>query len=158
MICQEHFQGNRTPHTDPNSRGAFMGLSLAHSRAHLFRAAIEGVCYGTELIFETMRVNGYAPQELIIAGGATRSDLWLQIHADVSGLPLTLTEVADAPALGSAILAAVGSKAFASIEEAAGAMVHTARVVEPDMAAHAAYRPHFEAYKRAYGALKTVTG
>ncbi len=158
VICQEHFQGNRTPHTDPNSRGAFMGLTLAHGRAHLFRAAIEGVCFGTELIFETMRDNGYRPDELVIAGGATRSDLWLQIHADVSGLPLTLTEVADAPALGSAILAAVGAGAYASIEEAADKMVHVARQVQPDMKAHAAYRPHYEAYKRAYGALKDVSG
>jgi ribulokinase len=158
VICQEHFQGNRTPHTDPHSRGAFIGLTLAHGRAHMFRSAIEGVCFGTELIFETMRNNGYRPQELVVAGGATRSDLWLQIHADVSGLPLTLTEVADAPALGSAILAAVGAGAFASIEEAAGTMVHVARTVEPDMKAHQAYRPHYEAYKKAYGALKSIHG
>jgi ribulokinase len=156
VICQEHFQGNRTPHTDPHSRGAFAGLTLAHGRAHLFRAAIEGISFGTELIFETMRNNGYRPDALVVAGGATRSDLWLQIHADVSGLPLTLTTVADAPALGSAILASVGAGAFSSIEEAASAMVHASRVIEPNMKAHQAYQPHYEAYKRAYGALKGI--
>ncbi len=81
-------------------------------------------------------------------GGATRSELWMQIHADVSGLPLTLTEVADAPALGSAILAAVGCRCLPRHSSAAAAMVRVTRCIEPDMAAHQAYRPHYEAYKR----------
>jgi ribulose kinase len=156
VICQEHFQGNRTPHTDPASRGAFHGLTLAHGRGHLFRAAIEGVAFGTELIFETMRANGYRPEEIVICGGATRSDLWLKIHADVSGVPLTLTKVPDAPALGSAVLAAVGAGAFGGIEEAAAAMVHVERRIEPDMRAHAAYAGPYAAYKATYGALKSA--
>jgi ribulokinase len=154
LIVQDHFQGNRTPHTDAFSRGAITGLSLKHGRAHIFRAMMEGVAYGTELIFETMRANGYRPEELVICGGATRSDLWMQIHADVSGVPLTVTEVADAPALGSAILAAVAAGHFATIEEAADAMVRVARRVEPNLGAHEAYRPFYDAYKAAYPALK----
>ncbi|MCC7273543.1 MAG: carbohydrate kinase [Alphaproteobacteria bacterium] len=157
LVVQDHFQGNRTPHTDALSRGAFMGLSLTHGRGHLFRATLEGIAFGTELILETMRANAYRPDEIVVAGGATRSDLWLQIHADVSNLPLTLTRVTDAPALGSAILAAVAAGEFASIAEAAGAMVAVARRVEPQPAAHAAYRAPYEAYKRAYEALSTVT-
>ena len=89
----------------------------------------------------------------VIAGGATRSDLWLQIHADVSNVPLTVTRVTDAPALGSAILAAVAAGAFDSIEEAAGAMVTIARRIEPSAAAHQAYRAPYEAYKALYPAL-----
>jgi hypothetical protein len=149
-------QGNRTPHTDPHSRGAIMGLSLNHTRAHVYRAMMEGVAFGTELIFETMRANGFEQGDIVICGGATRSDLWMQIHADVSGVPLILTEVPDAATLGSAILAAVGGGAFASIPEAAGAMVHRLRVVEPDMARYALYRPIYERYKRAYQAMKVV--
>lgn len=155
LIVQDHFQGNRTPHTDAGSRGAITGLSLKHGRAHIFRAMMESVAYGTELIFETMRKNGYRPEEFVICGGATRSDLWMQIHADVSGVPLTVTEVPDAPALGSAILAAKAAGHFASIDEAAAAMVRTSRRIEPDMTAHAAYRPFYEAYKSAYPALKS---
>lgn len=156
VLVQDHFQGNRTPHTDALSRGAITGLTLAHRRAHLFRATMEGVAFGTELIFETMRAAGYRPQELIVCGGATRSDLWMQIHADVCGQPLSVTEVADAPALGSAILAATAAGHYGSIEEAAGAMVHVARRIEPNAAAHAAYLPVYERYKRAYEALKAV--
>ena len=119
VIIQEHFQGNRTPHTDPLSRGVISGLTLKHERGHLFRATLEGIAFGTELILETMRNNGFAAETVVLAGGATRSNLWLQIHADVSNLPLTLTKVPDAPALGSAILAAVGSGAFSDIGSAA---------------------------------------
>lgn len=158
LIVQEHFQGNRTPHTDPLSRGAIMGLSLKHSRAHIFRAMIEGIAFGTEAIFKAMRQNGYQPNEFRICGGATRSDLWMQIHADVSGIPLTLTAVPDAPALGSAILAAVAAGRFKSIQDASHAMVTITRCIEPNMKRHAEYRPLFEAYERAYPALHHVLG
>ncbi len=157
LIVQDHFQGNRTPHTDPLSRGAFMGLSLKHTRGHMFRATLEGIAFGTELILETMRANAWHPEDVVVAGGATRSDLWLQIHADVSNLPLTLTRVPDAPALGSAILAAVAAGEFASIEEAAGRMVAVTRRIEPSAAAHEAYRDSYETYKRAYAALASIT-
>jgi sugar (pentulose or hexulose) kinase len=156
LIVQDHFQGNRTPHTDPHSRGAITGLTLKHGRAHIFRAMMEGVAFGTELIFETMRNNGYRPDEFVICGGATRSDLWMQIHADVSGQPLTVTTVPDAAALGSAVLAAKAAGHYASVSEAAAAMVHVSRHIEPNRAAHEAYRPLYEAYKRAYPNLKGI--
>ncbi len=154
VVVQEHFQGNRTPHTDPLSRGAVTGLTLKHEPAHLFRAAIEGVAFGSELILETMRHNGFQPETLVVAGGATRSELWLQIHADVSNLPFTLTEVADAPALGCAILAAVGAGHYPDIPTAAEAMVHITRVVEPNPETHEAYRPFYEAYRNLYRPLR----
>ena len=88
--CQ---QGNRTPHTDALSRGAVTGLALSHGRGHVFRALLESICFGTEHIFETMRGNGYAPTSVAVAGGATRSELWMQIHADVSNVPFILTKV-----------------------------------------------------------------
>lgn len=55
LVAQEHLQGNRTPHTDPLSRGALVGLTLRHGRGHIFRALMEGVAFGTRLIIETMR-------------------------------------------------------------------------------------------------------
>ena len=156
LIVQEHFQGNRTPHTDPTSRGAIHGLTLKHGRAHLFRAAIEGIAFGSELILETMRQNGFEPERIVLAGGATRSKLWLQIHADVSNLPLTLTQVADAPALGCAILAAVGAGLYPDVPTAADRMVQVARVIEPNSTTHAAYRPFYQAYKETYAALRQL--
>ena len=156
VVIQEHFQGNRTPHTDPLSRGVISGLTLKHGRGHLFRAALEGIAFGTELILETMRNNGFAAETVVLAGGATRSDLWLQIHADVSNLPLTLTKVPDAPALGSAILAAVGSGAFSDIGTATQKMVQVDKVIEPNQETHARYQPFYQSYQNHYLAMKNV--
>ena len=156
VVIQEHFQGNRTPHTDPLSRGVISGLTLKHGRGHLFRAALEGIAFGTELILETMRNNGFAAETVVLAGGATRSDLWLQIHADVSNLPLTLTKVPDAPALGSAILAAVGSGAFSDIGTATQKMVQVDRVIEPKQETHARYQPFYQSYQNHYLAMKNA--
>jgi ribulose kinase len=156
VLVQEHFQGNRTPHTDPLSRGAITGLTLRHQRGHVLRAMMEGVAYGSRLILETMRRNGCPVSELTVAGGVAKSDLWLQIHADVLGMPLRLMRTPEAACLGSAILAAVGAGDFTSIPEAARAMTHTDRIVEPQAIAHAAYREHYERYCALYPALRSV--
>ena len=156
LIVQEHFQGNRTPHTDPKSRGAFHGLTLKHGREHLFRAAIEGVAFGSELILESMRSNGFFPESIVVSGGATRSELWLQIHSDVSNLPLTLTKNPDAPLLGCAILAAVGAGIYEDIPTAVEQMVQIDRVIEPDKKIHAEYQPFYESYKASYEELRKI--
>ncbi len=154
LVVLEHFQGNRTPHTDPDSRGVISGLTLKHGPAHLFRAVLEGVAYGTEDIFATMCKAGYRPLEFVMCGGATRSDLWMQLHADVSGIPIQLTKVSDAPALGSAILAAVGAGAYRNIPEACDQMVEYTRTITPDMDKHEAYKPLLELYRNTYQQLK----
>jgi FGGY-family pentulose kinase len=154
LVC-DHFQGNRTPHTDALSRGAITGLTLKHTPAHVYRALVEGVCFGTRLIVETFG-DAFDARRIVVAGGATRSPFWLQVHADTLGLPLEITEEPEACALGSAILAATGAGAFASIDEGCAAMVRVARVIEPDMARHAAYAPIYERYLAAYAALKPL--
>ncbi len=156
LIVQEHFQGNRTPHTDPNSRGAFHGLTLKHGREHLFRAAIEGVAFGSELILESMRTNGFFPESIVVSGGATHSELWLQIHSDVSNLPLILTKNPDAPLLGCAILAAVGAEIYEDIPTAVEKMVQFDRVIEPNSQVNAEYQPFYEAYKASYVGLRNI--
>ena len=80
----------------------------------------------------------------------------MQIHADTAGLPLVLTEVAGAPALGSAILAAVGAGCYGNMVEASDAMVRVVRRVEPDRGRHAAYQPFYEAYKETYPAVADI--
>ncbi|MDC0077926.1 FGGY family carbohydrate kinase [Deltaproteobacteria bacterium] len=156
LIVQEHFQGNRTPHTDPNSRGAFHGLTLKHGREHLFRAAIEGVAFGSELILESMRTNGFFTESIVVSGGATHSELWLQIHSDVSNLPLILTKNPDAPLLGCAILAAVGAEIYEDIPTAVEQMVQFDRVIEPNSQVNAEYQPFYEAYKASYVGLRNI--
>ena len=156
LVVQEHLQGNRTPHTDPLSRGVVSGLTLRHGRAHVFSAILEGISFGTRLIFDAMEANGYKPSEVVVAGGATRSDLWLQIHADVANVPFKRTKCADAPALGAAILAAVCAGCYATVADAARAMVHMEGVVHPRPEVHAQYARAYAAYKATYPALRRV--
>jgi FGGY-family pentulose kinase len=155
LLVQDHFQGNRTPHTDALSRGAITGLTLKHTPAHVYRALVEGVCFGTRLIVETFG-DAFAAKRIVVAGGATRSPFWLQVHADTLGLPLEITEETEACPLGSAILAAVGARAFPTIDDGCAAMVRVARTIAPDMAAHAAYTPVHARYRAAYAALKPL--
>ena len=156
LCVQEHLQGNRTPHVDALSRGVFAGLTLRHGRAHVYRAILEGVSFGTRLVFDAMRDAGFEPEEVVVAGGATKSELWMQIHADVAGVPFRRTKCADAPALGAAILAAVGAGKYATVDDAVRAMVHTAGVIRPNPEATRAYAKPYEAYKATYGATKAI--
>jgi ribulokinase len=158
LLVLDHFQGNRTPYTDALSRGAITGLTLKHTPAHVFRAIIEGICLGTRLITDSFG-EAFSPKRIVLAGGASNSPLWLQIHADTIGAPIELTEVADAPALGCAILAAYGAGKFASIEQGCAAMVRAKSVIEPNLANTRFYEQEMlPRYQKLYGALKSVRG
>ena len=154
LLSQDHFQGNRTPHTNPHSVGALVGLSLAHTRAHVYRAIIEGVCMGTKLVIDGFS-QAMQPSKIVIAGGATNSDLWLQIHADTLGIELQRTKVAAAPLLGCAILGATGTGYFDSIEKGCEAMVLSSSegAVKPNTDATKAYAEIFPKYCDLYESL-----
>lgn len=154
VLVLDHFQGNRTPYTDPLSRGAIVGLTLAHGMPHLFRAAIEGICFGTRAILDRMAEAGFQGQEIVIGGGAARSELWLQIHADTAGLPVRIPDTADPALLGSAILAQVGLGTFADVDLAIAAMTRPGRVVAPRPDAQARYEELYARYRALYPALK----
>jgi ribulokinase len=154
LIVQDHFQGNRTPHTDPLSRGAIVGLTLAHTPAHVFRAIMEGVAFGNRAIIDRMAQAGFDATEITIGGGATRSPLWLQIHADIARRPVVVPEVAEAPSLGCAVLAAHGAGHFASIDDGIAAMVRPGRRIEPNPENVARYEALFGRYEALYPALK----
>jgi sugar (pentulose or hexulose) kinase len=121
---------------------------------HLFRAVIESICFGTRAIVDRMAEAGFQGREIVVGGGAARSQLWLQIHADTSGLPVRAPESIDAPLLGSAILAFVGLGAFASIDDGVAAMVRPGRLIEPRARAQALYDDIYARYRELYPALK----
>ena len=154
LIVQDHFQGNRTPYTDPLSRGALVGLTLAHEKHHIFRAIIEGISFGTRAILDSFKAAGYEAAEMTVGGGASASDLWLQIHADTAGIPVRIPASPDAPSTGSAILAARGVGHFDTIDDGISAMVHLGRVIEPIAANIDKYDGVYARYKSLYPALK----
>lgn len=150
LVVLDYWQGNRTPYVDPEARGIMRGFSLKHTTGHIFRAMIEGIAYGTEHILRVMREHGYTVEELVAAGGPTKSKLWMQIHADVSNVPITLTELPDAAALGSAILATVAAGLYPDVQSAAAAMVRVRSQIEPNADAHAAYQFYVDQYIATY--------
>jgi ribulokinase len=154
LIVLEYWQGNRTPYVDPEARGMMWGFTLAHTPSHLFRAIIEGIAYGTEHILRTFRQHDYAVHELVATGGPTKSRLWMQIHADVSNVPIKLTEAGDAAALlGSAALAAVAAGVYASPQEAAAHMVRIRDTIIPNAEANEAYQFYIEKYIASYAPM-----
>ncbi|OYR07624.1 FGGY-family carbohydrate kinase [Brucella grignonensis] len=158
LLVQDHFQGNRTPYTDALSRGAIVGLTLAHEPHHVFRAIMEGISFGTRAILDAMAEAGYSGQEITVGGGASASPLWLQIHADTAGLPVCVPQSRDAPSVGAAVLAAHGAGHFASIDDGIAAMVKPGTRIEPRPRETAIYNEIYQQYRALYPALKSVRG
>jgi sugar (pentulose or hexulose) kinase len=117
---------------------------------------MEGVAYGTEHIRRYFGEAGFEASEFYACGGATRSRLWMQIHSDVLGLPIYLTEEPNAPLLGDAVLAAFGTGMYRSIEEAASRMVRIQTRIEPDRGNAEAYRYYTDKYIETYPRLKDL--
>src|SRR5918993_1331458 len=151
LLVLDYFQGNRSPYTDPHARGLVSGLSLRHRPGHLFRAILEGICFGTELIFRTLRGHDFELRSIVAAGGATRSELWMQLHADVANVPISITREPESPTLGAAMLAAVGAGVHPDLQAAAAEMVHVERTIEPD-------QERLDRYAELYPAVKDVMG
>ncbi|MEW5814164.1 MAG: FGGY family carbohydrate kinase [Spirochaetota bacterium] len=154
LIVLEHWQGNRTPWVDGSSRGVIRGLTLHHTPYHVFKALMEGVAYGTAVILKIMEEKGVEIKEMIACGGATQSDLWMQINANVTGKTILIPEEQQAVVLGSAILGSVGAGMYGSIKEAAGEMVHIKTRFDPDMVELDAYAFYVDQYIRTYECLK----
>ncbi len=159
LICLPHFSGTATPTFRSDVRGGFVGLTLGHGRAHLVRAIAEAVCFTARDALSLNAQAGQAPMELRMLGGATRSDFWMQMMADVVRLPLQVPVCGEAPVLGAAIFAGVAAGRFASIEEGSEAFYRPDRVFLPreDLASRydEAYTAYLDAMERLYpGALR----
>lgn len=159
LVALDFFQGNRTPYKDANAKGVIYGLTLSHTKAHIYRALLESVAFGTKNIIDSFEQNGSPVNTIVGCGGVTKDKVWMQIISDVTGKPIVVTEDAGASALGCAIVASVGSKAYTNFEEATRGMVKEAYVVEPDRETHAVYEGIFEKYVEIYHQLKgTMAG
>jgi ribulokinase len=154
VVVLENFQGNRTPYTDSRVRGAVWGLSLATSRAQIWRALMEGIGYGTRGILAALSAAGVRPPRLVACGGATKSALFMQILADSCGLPIALTEVGEAPLLGCAVLAAAGLGLHTDLHAAAAAMVRVTRTYEPRPETAEIYAAGARLYEQSFHGLR----
>jgi xylulokinase len=150
-----YLQGERTPHRDAAARGAFLGLSLAHTRAHLTRAVLEGVCFALRDSVAILRELGLSPTELLLTGGGARSPLLRRLQAEVYGLPVSTVNREEGPAYGAALLAAVGAGAFPDLAAATNATLTRAPATSPDPQAHLDYEEPYQRFRASYAARRT---
>ena len=153
LIFLPYLTGERTPHKDPYARGAFIGLTLRHTKAYLARSVMEGVAFGMRDSFEIIRQMHVAVDQVRASGGGARSPFWRQIQADVNNAPLVLINVDEGPAYGAALLATVATGMFARVEEACDATIRVVDTCQPDEDRAAEYEKWFREYQQAYRAL-----
>ena len=156
LLWAPYLMGERTPHLDPNARGALVGITPAHHRGHIIRAILEGVAFSLKdsfSIFEEMKV---PVTQIRLGGGGARSPLWRQIQADVYAHEVELVAAEEGAAYGAAILAAVGAKHFASVDQACDAVIQVAQKVPPHPANSALLQKNYATFRRLYPALHSI--
>jgi xylulokinase len=150
-------QGAMAPEWNGAARGVFYGLTLAHSRAHMTRAILEGSAFGLRDILEAMVAAGLEVNRLTIVGGGAKGPLWRQIKADVTGLPVRVPTSVETTATGAAILASVACELHGSVADAVNAFVaYQPNEHEPDLERRDAYDESYRRYRQVYDALKPV--
>lgn len=153
LICLPYFLGEKTPIHDPMARGAYVGLSLSHTSAHIWRATLEAVAFGFRHHVDVLEEIGHAPRRFIASDGGTRSALWMQIMADVLGQPLHLLGQSHGSAVGAALVAAIGAGLITDWADITG-FAPMGRLVEPNPAAYALYSEAYSRYRALYGYLR----
>ena len=153
-----YLAGERTPHADPDARGAFSGLSLRHDRGALTRAVLEGVAFGLRDGLDLVAQIAGPPSLGRVSGGGARSTLWLQILASVLELPLQRVAVDEGASFGAALLGGVAAGAFSDVHEAVAACVRPGEIVEPVAEWIEPYRAARERFVALYPALRSARG
>ena len=158
LLFLPYLSGERTPHPDPLARGAFIGLTVRHTKAHMARAVLEGVSFGLRDSLEIMKSMGVSIGNIRCSGGGAKSSVWRQIQADVFGYPLSVIAIDEGPALGAALLAGVGAGVYDSVEEACSAVVKVSRGASVIEANARIYDDYYRIYGELYPALKATFG
>ena len=151
-----YLMGERSPHNDPMARGAFVGMSMDTTRADMVQSIFEGVAFGLRDSLEVARDLGIPLTTTRICGGGAKSSLWCKIIANILNLKVERIAVEEGPALGAAMLAAVGCGVFPSVEEAAQAIVQVVDVIEPEPELVEKYQDRYQTFRQLYPALKEI--
>lgn len=151
-----YLSGERTPHPDPNARGAFIGLTLRHSRAHMTRALLEGVAFGLKDGFSLIQNAGLESiQQIRASGGGTKGALWRQILSSVLESELVTVNTTEGAAFGAALLAGVGAGAWETVPAACSQTIQITGQTKPVIQDIEVYKNSYSLYQELYPALKT---
>lgn len=149
-----HFNGSGCPTWSDNNRATLLGMDLSHDRYHIARAIMEGVAFEACWILESLEKQNLEIEKLKMLGGATKSKIWTQIVADITGLSIIVPEVADVTCVGAAILAGLGTGIFNEPYQAYNSMVQNEREIQPDSDNYEEYEKLFSQYKNKYFMLE----
>jgi xylulokinase len=156
LLFLPYLSGERTPHLDPQARGAFVGLTTRHTVPHLTRAVMEGVVFSLRDSLEIMRELEMPLVQVRATGGGARSALWRQLQADVYGVPIPRTTADEGPAHGAALLAGVAANVYRDVDEACAVVRLREEVTEPDPERQRIYDEHYEVYRALYPATESA--
>jgi len=156
LLVLPHFAGAATPYMDSGSRGAIVGLSLATTDRDIYLACMEAVAYEMRLNRERLAASGVTFDRLVATGGGAKSKLWMQMKADVLGLPFDTLETEDAGTVGCAMMAGVAAGVFADLSVAQRTLVRKTGSFEPDAARHAKYTEVYRRYEKLYEAVRPL--
>ncbi|MDX2190229.1 MAG: FGGY family carbohydrate kinase [Bacteroidota bacterium] len=152
LIMLPHLAGAGSPEFNNNCRGVYAGIALHMGKGHFVRALLESVAAMITKNIESVKKSGIEIKEIRALGGGAKSDLWNQIKADMSGIPIRTIDLDEAPAFGAALIAGVGSSVFSNFEEASNKAVKTNKTYTPNPKNN--YNTTFEKYNSLYDALK----
>jgi xylulokinase len=156
LLFLPYLSGERTPHLDPQARGAFVGLTTRHGIPHLTRAVMEGAVFSLRDSLEIMRELEVPIEHVRATGGGARSTLWRQLQADIYGVPIHRTRADEGPAHGAALLAGVAANVYRDVDEACSTVRLREEVTEPDPERQAIYDEHYEVYRALYSATESA--
>lgn len=157
LLFLPYLSGERTPHPDPRSRGAWIGLTLRHGRGHLTRSVLEGVSFGLKDSFTLIQQAGLGEiRQVRASGGGTKGALWRQILASILEAELVTVNTAEGAAFGAALLAGVGAGVWENVPAACSATVKITGSTRPDPAQTEAYRKTYALYRELYPTLKPI--
>ena len=149
-----YLMGERSPHNDPDARGAFIGMSMDTKRSDMTLAVLEGVAFAMRDSLEVAKSLGIDIKRTTICGGGAKSLLWRKIMANVLNLEVDIIESEEGPGYGGAILAAVGCGEYDSVEEAAKKLVKVVDTVKPDSELVKKYEKRYKIFRQIYPNLK----
>lgn len=154
VIYLPYLMGERTPHLDPNVKGAFLGVSLINNQDDFIRSVLEGISFSLKNCLDIIEEMNIDINEIKISGGGAESNIWRQILADILQYQLTTIKASEGAALGVAILAGVGVGIYDSIEEACEKIVKGRDIVSPNKELKEIYADRYALYNLAYSKIK----
>jgi len=149
-----YLSGERTPYPDPDAKGVFIGLSLKHTKDHMAKAVIEGITFGMRDSLELIKKMGIKTNQIRISGGGSKNRYWRQLQANIYGQPVNMVNADEGPAYGVALLAAVGTGCYNSIEEACNNTIKITETLNPKQDEIEKYNKLYKFYNSLYPILE----